>query len=387
MKLRRQNLLLSLKRRLAGVVVCLGLVNGLGAATLEERFAQLEKRLAVVEAENGVLRRQIGTAESALVTAGGREKKLSVGGFVHAHFESGEAPDARFAGINDRFLLRRARVYAAAAFLEDVAFKIEADFGNNSIAPRTALSGQITDAFVAWTQFPAASLRLGQFKTPFGFEQLTSDTKTITAERGLANDRLTLGRQIGGALYGELAEKRFSYSLSAFNGAGTNNGGNDNSHFLWVGRVAATAWDGRLAGAKSKVSVGTNAFTTEDKGTFVGRRNGWGVDSQVVVGPAELQAEWLQNDFRPAVGLPTTAEGWSLLGTLFILPNVQGVLRYERFDSNTAAPRTTTELWTLGFNYFFKGDDLKLSLNYLIGSQPAGAQDGGRLLGRFQVVF
>lgn len=376
-----------LTRHCARAALCLVATNFLNAETLEERLAKLEKRLSAVESENAVLRRQVGSGDTATVMAGGREKKLSLGGFIHAHYESGEPSDARFAGIYDRFLLRRARLGATASFAEDIGFKIEADFGNNSISPRTGASGQITDVYATWTKFSYANVRLGQFKTPFGFEQLTSDTKTIMVERGLANDRLTLGRQIGAAVMGDVAEKRISYSVGAFNGAGTNNGGNDSSKFLWVGRVAGTPWQGSLAGLKSKITVGTNVFTTEDKGTFIGRRYGWGVDSQLVVGPAELQAEWLRNDQHPAVGRPTAADGWSLLGAISITPRIQGVLRYEEFDSNTLTSNTTTELWTVGFNYFLKGDDLKLSLNYALGSQPAPAQDGGRFLARVQVVF
>jgi len=57
-----------------------------------------------------------------------------------------------------------------ATFAEDFSFKLESDFGNNSLAAKTGLSGQLTDAYISWTKIPAASLRLGQFKTPFGYE-------------------------------------------------------------------------------------------------------------------------------------------------------------------------------------------------------------------------
>jgi phosphate-selective porin len=63
------------------------------------------------------------------------------------------------------------------------------------------------------------------------------------------------------------------------------------------------------------------------------------------------------------------------------------VVRYETFDSNTATGNTTTEVWTLGINYLIKGDDLKLSLNYLSGQQPDPTPQGDRLIGRMQLMF
>jgi phosphate-selective porin OprO/OprP len=206
-------------------------------------------------------------------------------------------------------------------------------------------------------------------------------------ERALPSDRLTHGRQIGAALYGDVAAKRVSYTLGAFNGVGTNMGGNDSSKFLWVGRVSGVAYQGKFSAMKVKLTTGVNAFTTEDKGTFTGRRTGSGVDTQLVVGPAELQAEWLRSDLHPITGRGTGMQGWSLLSAISITRQVQSIVRYECFDTNMSVGRTTTGVWTFGFNYLIKGDDLKLSLNWLSGSQPAPAVDGGRFLGRVQVVF
>ena len=376
------------------------------AVSVEDRLAHLEASLARVEQhvnqsvtaddlapalkELNELNRQLGwdgKSQLTVVKSAGVETKLALGGFVHANFESGTAPDSRWAGINDRFLLRRARLFAAGAFAEDMAFKIESDFGNNSLSAKTGLSGQLTDAFVAWTKFPAANVKLGQFKTPFGYEQLTSDTKIYTIERSLPNDKLTQGRQIGGQIGGDLFGKRASYSVAAFNGTGTNIGSNDSQKFMWVGRLGAVVLDGKLAGQKAKLTTGANYFTTVDKGAFTGRRFGTGVDAQFAVGPAEIQAELLRNDSHPAIGKATAANGWALLGALNFTKQWQGVVRYETFDSNTAAANATTNVWTYGVNYLIRGDDLKLSLDYLSGRQPTPAPHGDRVIGRLQVMF
>ena len=48
---------------------------------------------------------------------------------------------------------------------------------------------------------------------------------------------------------------------------------------------------------------------------------------------------------------------------------------------------TTTDLWTYGINYLVKGNELKLSINYLSGQQPAPAPRGDRVIGRMQLMF
>lgn len=374
--------------------------------TVEERLARVEAAIARIESklnetvsadelaptlkEFSDLTRQLGwdgKTPLSVVKVGGNEQKLTLGGFVHAQFETGGAPDTRYTGINDRFLMRRTRVNLAGSFAENTAFKIEADFGNNSIATKTGISGQLTDAFVNWTPDSRASLRFGQFKTPFGYEQLQADTKTYTIERSLPNDRLTISRQIGAMLYGDAIPKRFSYSLGAFNGTGVNVSSNDNQKFLWVGRVNGIAYEGKLGSQKARLSLGGDYFTTKDKGTFIGRREGYSYDAQFTVGPAELQAEWLRNTQHPTTGANVTADGWSVLGAYTFAKRWQGVVRYENYDSNTATAATTSNLWTFGLNFLLKGDDLKFSLNYLQGDPASPVPSDHRLLGRIQVVF
>lgn len=379
------------------------------ASAIEARFAALERRLAAIAAENTALRQtveadarlikqlvaQAGKAAEAkpapapAVTIGGKESKLTLSGLMQVVGEAGGAPDARFAGLGDRFQLRRLRVAFAGAFAEDIAFKIESEFGNAAIAGNAAYRAQIVDAFVTWTKYPAFKLQAGQFKTPFGYEQLISDPKTFFVERTLTNDKLTVGRQIGALASGDLLDRRLAYSLGLFNGNGVNNGANDNSKFMSSGRLAAVAFDGKRGGRTVRWTVAGNFFNTADKGAFTGRRTGYGLDMQLVAGPAEFGAEWLRNVNRPVTGPSVTAAGWNACTVWNVTPRWQAVLRYDDFDSNTALPNTTTREWTYGLNYLLKGDDLKFSLNYLRGDTPtpAPSPNAGRLIGRVQVVF
>jgi len=372
----------------------------------DARFADFERRLAELADENRQLRQTVTAASAAIaqlsassaadlrqaapvpaVTFAGKEARLTVGGVAQVFGETGGAPDARYAGIGDRFQLRRLRVSFAGAFAEDMAFKVETDFGNAAIAGNSSYRGQLTDAFVAWTKYPAFRLQTGQFKTPFGCEQLVADPKTLFVERTLANDRLTVGRQIGAMATGELFGKVVNYSLGLFNGTGVNAGANDNSKFMTAGRVATTVYDGKRGASPVRLTVATDFFNTVDKGTFTGRRTGYGADAQLLAGPGEFGFEWLRNDSHPVAGLPVRSGGWSAYNAWSVSKQWQLLLRFDDYDSNTDRPNTTTREWTYGVTYSLKGDDLKLSLNYLRGEQPAPAPSAGRLIGRVQVVF
>jgi phosphate-selective porin len=384
-------------------------------AAILERLAALERRFDELAAENKALRDQLAAAQAAkptaaavatspapapapaaepakpakpaaiYVAAAGKEEKISLGGFFHINAESGDAPDARWAGIHDRFFIRRARLNATGSFADDFSFKIEGDFGNNSVGGRSGYSAQMTDGYVTWSHYPAASLRAGQFKSPFGYEQLLSDTKVQTVERSLPNDRLTISRQIGVGLFGDIVPKRFAYSTGIFNGNGVNNGDNDNDDFLYVGRVSGTILSGGKDDGKFQLDAGLNAFTMDTTGT-VAQRDGLGADLQFTWGKATINAEWLRNDFTSSTGVESDSDGWALLGTWMFDKHWLVMARVENFDPSSLAANDATDSWTLGGAYLINGDNLKLTLNYMQGTVGNG-DSNSRILGRLQLVY
>ena len=149
---------------------------------IEQRVTLLESSLAALRQENTALRQQLGAPGPAVIRAAGTESSLRVGGVVQGQGEFGAAADARHAGVRDRFFLRRARLAVAGSFAEQFDFKLETDFGAGATAERRGLTTQITDLYINWHAYPAANVKFGQFKTPFGFEQLIADPKVLTNE-------------------------------------------------------------------------------------------------------------------------------------------------------------------------------------------------------------
>ncbi|HUG11240.1 MAG TPA: porin [Opitutaceae bacterium] len=327
-----------------------------------------------------------GKSASALVRPGAKTKALSVGGFLHLHAESDGTPDARYNGLNSRFIVRRARLTVKGTFAENFDFTMQSDFGANTLGSASGYRAQLTDLFVGWNKHPAARVQLGQFKVPFGYEQLLSDTKTLTVERSLPNDRLTLGRQIGLGLSGTVADKRVSYSAGVFNGNGVNNGANDNNQFLTAARASAVLWKNGPDG----LTFGANALTGRETGaSFTGRRTAWGVDAQLALRGWELEGEYLHLEMDRDSGADTLSSGWYLQAarTIDAAKLWQAVVRFENYDANTALANQVSENWMFGVNYRMKGDDIKLTLGWLLGDPAGSAGSDGRLLSRFQLIF
>jgi len=79
--------------------------------------------------------------------------------------------------------------------------------------------------------------RVGQWKVPFGRDELTSSSAMQFINRPIINDEFGLGRDRGAALMGGFGPQyNFSYSAGVFNGDGRN-GSSADSNLLYVGRV------------------------------------------------------------------------------------------------------------------------------------------------------
>src|SRR2546427_5327436 len=204
----------------------------------------------------------------------GSEIKLVLGGFIQVNFEDGDvlAFQGNFGqtALKDRFRLRRARIGMTGDFAEQFDFKIEGDFeqsdGINS--GRTDFSG--TDIFINWHQFPAAQIKAGQYKAPFGLEQLTPDTSLLTIERTLPTGAITPERQIGVELWGKpftniWPEQKdlLTYYGGIFNGNGRNINNNDNNEFMYVGRLESQPLKD-FAGKGSFLKLGGDVLYSRD---------------------------------------------------------------------------------------------------------------------------
>ncbi|HKO59171.1 MAG TPA: porin [Thermoanaerobaculia bacterium] len=380
---------------------------------VEARLRRLEDEVASLKKENEQLRRDLGlevVARQADIKMAGRSEAVQLGGLIQAQTDAGDRGDSRFSDANSRVFLRRARMNVSGRFLEEFNFRAELEFAG-SLANATGFGAQLTDAYVNWNRFDSANVRVGQFKTPFGFEQLYADPRLYTAERTLVSDRLAPGRQIGIQVGGEAYYERFNYALGLFNGSGTNQNFNDNNKFMAAARVSVVPFSGRLLDEQSRWSLGADGFRTTDASLalpaefgvdstpatpardniFVGRRRGVGYDTQFELGPFELWAEYLRATFEAADRVPAArlrSDGWYAQASYYVIEDkLQLVARREVFDPSVIGIDTMTRSSVFGVNWYFKQHDLKLQVDWMRGHVPGTDKQQQKLIARLQSAF
>ncbi|MBA3830577.1 MAG: hypothetical protein H0X34_01525 [Chthoniobacterales bacterium] len=442
---------------LAGSILLAALPLSAQAASEADRLQKLERSVDQLQQRNGELEREVqelkakkspfapvlpetenkataGNGNKAIFSAplpppvdvhpAGPEFKLTLGGFIQVNFEDGDvsAFEGRFGStaLKDRFRLRRARINLSGEFAEQFDFKIEGDFEQSDAAitalksvdvitgktttvsnsTRTEFSG--TDIFVNWHAIAEANIKVGQYKAPFGLEQLTPDTKIFTIERSLPTGAITPERQIGVQLWGKPLTNVWpeqkdlvTYYGGIFNGNGRNTTNNDNNNFMYVGRLELQPFKGKLFGQDSSLKLGGDVLNSrDDKGTNISQtgnllvnddgslssfvlpgadeRTAWSVDAWLKLGPFDLIGEYLQEDVngRTVNGVPPgfanfTTNGYYVQGSYFIIPKkLQAAVQWQDLNPGQKGNDGIHSL-TGGLNYYIHGDDIKLMANYI----------------------
>src|SRR5213082_873088 len=402
---------------------------------LERAVEQLQKRNAELEREVSGLKKQSTSAgesgggkRKTVVTYDGKtyveksvaveekphiyvtprasEFKLVLGGFIQMNLEDGDvsAFEGRFGStaIKDRFRLRRARINLTGDFAENFDFKVEGDFEQSDGTSSNRTDFSATDIFVNWHQFPEAQIKVGQWKAPFGLEQITPDTTLLLAERSLPTGAITPDRQVGAQLWGKpftsiwpAQKDLLTYYAGIFNGNGRNVTVNDNNNFMYVGRLELMPFQGKVFGQDSSLKLGADVLNSrDDKNTNISQsgnllvnadgslspfvlpgadeRTAWSADAWLNIGPFDLIGEYLAEDVdgRTVAGKPPgfsdfDPSGYYIQASYFILPKkLQGVVKWESLEPDQVDDDNIHSI-TAGLNYYIHGDSIKVMANYV----------------------
>jgi phosphate-selective porin OprO/OprP len=276
-----------------------------------------------------------------------------------------------------------------------------------------------------------ANIKAGQYKAPFGLEQLTPDTIIFTIERSLPTDALTPDRQIGVEIWGKplthlWPEQKdlLTYYAGIFNGNGSNTTVNDNNNFMFAGRLELLPFKGKLFGQNSSLKLGADVLNSrDDKGTNISpggnllvnsdgslssytlpgadERTAWSVDAWFNLGPFDLIGEYFQEDVdgRTVAGVPPgfanfEPSGWYVQGSYFIIPNkLQAVVKWEALNPGQFGNDGIHSI-TGGLNYYIHGNDIKLMANYIhtwsdfrAANPQFGDDQFNEVIMRIQVMF
>jgi phosphate-selective porin len=336
------------------------------------------------------------------VVPGGSEYKLTLGGYIQANFEAGDvsAFEGRFGltQLQDRFRLRRARITLSGDFAEQFEFTVQGDFEqSDGLASATRTGFSATDIFINWHRIAEANFKVGQWKAPFGLENLTPDPQILTIERSLPTGAIVPERQIGVMLWGKplataMPDQKdlVTYYAGIFNGNGRNFNTNDNNEFMYVGRLELLPFKGQVMGQEASLKIAGDYFFSRDQtGTNISpalnlrvgpdgslssytltspdERHAYSFDAWLKVGPFDLIGEYFHENVRPRGTTFTEfeASGYYVLGGYYLIPKkLQAVVKYESLDPGQRANDGIHSI-TGGLNYYIHGDGIKVMANYV----------------------
>lgn len=305
--------------------------------------------------------------------SGDKEHSISIAGRVHADYRS-FSEDSTNGNSADTFDIRRAYLGVSGKLYKDWSFEVTSDVAASTLEY----------AYVNYKASDAVQLRMGAFKMPFSFEELTSSRFVDFQERSLVN-AFAPAKDQGLMIYGEPVKGTFSYAVAAMNGSGKNtdeaNSVIDDKDLivrLATNLAPTVGMDSGIlhlgVGYTTGTIPGNNAVTggirTEGRGlTFLTvtapgaatnetDRERTGLEGVVGFGPVKFQAEYVQSNFRnSAVGYDRDIDAyygsvsWMITGEKYSDSYTMGGMRAIKPNKPFRKGSDGMGAWELGVRY------------------------------------
>ena len=228
------------------------------------------------------------------------------------------------------FRIRRAKLKLEGWFYKpELAFELQLNWPDVNNTPPSQF---VEDANIDWDVSKKQTFRVkfGQFKAPFGRQQLTSSGAQQFVDRALLDARYNDARETGLALWGIVGGNKLDWRAMVSNGNGRTQTLNDNDKFLYSGRVM---W--QAVGNTRMNQWGSGALLTE--GDLGDSANG----------PLLALAGNLSNNNRhnATMGVDLDNTTWALDYTV----KYKGFASVAEYAVRESRPETGTDLTDQGF--------------------------------------
>lgn len=404
---------------------------------LEAQSSQITKQQADLKATKAE------TKDAVIAKTNGRsfsfeskdgDFKAQIGGRlqVDAAFYDSKIPSGDGTDFRRLFLDLRGTVY------RDWDYRFQYDFARPNGGTTTR---GIRDAYFKYTGLDIGDITIGQFKTPFGLEQLTSSLDNTFLEPGL-NNAFTPDRRIGIGF--DTAGDNWTVAIGGFGSTAeeTEDNSNKNSDegwniigratampiktdngFLHLGFAARQNWaqdsdSTRRFRERPEVHVDGARLIDTGNITNIDNSQSYGVELAAVYGPFSVQSEYIQTKLERDGASNLAFDGWYAYASYFLTGESraykkgvfgrtkptspvgkggfgawQVAARYSTIDLNDGTV-TGGELdnATFGVNWYAT-DNVRFAANYikvLDVDRPGNANDrlnGDIVAGRAQIDF
>lgn len=282
--------------------------------------------------------------------------------------------------VDNDFDIRRARLFLKGRLFKYFNYNFQLEFeGSNS--------NRLVDAYTNFDYFPYLQFQIGQFKEPFGLENLTSDKYIPFNERSFTY-YLTPIRDVGFMLKGTLFNDAINYGVGIFNGDGrdANRRGQKDDKDI-AGRLVLKPFssygptflsDLQIGGSYSYAKLDTSDlnidirtpgltqfFSVKSIGKYhiildVDKRERMGFEIAFPHGPFILMGEYITNEFHDVLlssqeRFDFDLRGW-YVSTLFMLTGEKiklkgGILEKIRPKKSFNIEERGWGAWGVGFRY------------------------------------
>jgi hypothetical protein len=263
--------------------------------------------------------------------------------------------------------INRARLQVTGTIATGFSYKLQGEFRTGNAGRNASVS--LTDAYIRYAH-QAVGVQVGQFKTPFTLEYLSSIADVESLDRSTVVDSLAPKRDIG--IMGDYQLGKYALvSAGVFNGEGVNVTSNRDSTVLGVARVAVTP--------VPSVTVGLNAAR------WFGDSLRYGVDATWQVQRFLAKGEYLGGT-RDSLGGKDDWGWWALAGFKPV-PAVQLVAKYEDFRREAIGPQFRNRAISVGVNTFPVIPAVRLSVFYVSRKVGRPGERKGVLQTQLQAKF
>jgi len=258
----------------------------------------------------------------------------------------------------------------------------------------------LEDANIAYdfTGTKLLTLKAGQFKVPFGRQELTSSGSQEFVDRSLVSAEFAKGRDIGLELGSRLAGGKLEARFGIFNGAGRNATANDNNKYQLDARLTWQPWgDAKYVEGDPEVStqpllaLAVQYEANDRRGATAGndiKRKTHGADFVFKYKGLFLFGEYFSADDTPETGRPYTREGFNLQAGYFVIPQtLELALRYAELDPSDLVRHDTRKEKGLALGYFFNKHAHKLQADFRRLSDKATGKDTDEIRVQYQLIF
>jgi phosphate-selective porin OprO and OprP len=283
-------------------------------------------------------------------------------------------------GTSVAFSVHKLRTYVQGTVYKPwLKYKFEFELGPlKTDSTNNVNNARLTDAFVEFTKFPAATLRAGQYKVPFGLQELTSDQRQEFVDRSIVNSKFSVSRDIGLMLYGNAWDKKFGYQVGLFNGSGQNNPQEDQKQMyaarVWIDplgeyKLFETANDasdmhvlhvglGYRGGEVMRGTATAGVFEDADNETAANFELAWRWSRLFAMGEYFIQKDEQKN---PTVAGDVKAQGWHVQFGVMVQPKQHELaLRIAQVEPDKDVADAKQTETRLVYGYYIKGHNLKI---------------------------